>query len=428
MGNLRLRADHKISDFKIIAILCLISSLGRFVLDSYLPSLPAISDQFTISSQETQFTLTIYLLGFSVSQLIYGPLSDRYGRKSIILLGMLVFFIGSFVCAIASSAAILLISRLIAGMGAGACGVLNRAIASDCFKGADFSKAWSYTTTTLVLTLIIAPVLGGFMQDTFGWRANFVLATLFVAAVFIIIVKFLPETHYQRAKSSFKLPHIMRNYYQILTTRAFILSTLCYTFAFSGLIVYFQVSPFMYIKVFGMTPAQYGWTSAVIAMCYLIGGMLVNKLVHYVSMRNLLLIGTTLLISSGVVMLLTYEFSNVSLLSVLIPSAIYVIGARIVIPNAIARSMEEFRHVSGSSSALIGCVQMFGSALISLIIAHFDYSTPIPLGLIFTLLGAAGLTLTLHMNPQVENKSNHLTRYGNDPIQTDEAEVRMVSS
>lgn len=390
--------------FKIILILCLISSLGRFVLDSYLPSLPAISDYFSISDASTQLTLTIYLLGFSVSQLIYGPLSDRYGRRLIILLGMVIFLIGSFVCSIAASPGILLSSRLIAGIGAGACGVLNRAIASDCFKGAEFSKAWSYTTTTLVLTLIIAPVLGGYVQDAFGWRANFILATAFVATVFMIILKFLPETH--NHEKSARVHGVLKTYYEILVSRKFIMCTLCYTMAFSGLIIYFQVSPLLYINVFGLSPTQYGWSSMIIAGSYLIGGLLVNQLVQYISIRNLLFIGTFLLISGGVLILLAHLFDYVNLYAVLFPSAIYVIGARIIIPNAIAGSMEEFRHLSGSSSALIGCIQMLGSSLISLLITNFDYETPFPLAFFFTALGVLTLIIACFIKPKEVTNSN----------------------
>lgn len=386
-------------NFRIILILCLISSLGRFVLDSYLPSLPAISNHFNISDKSTQLTLTIYLLGFSVSQLVYGPLSDRYGRRSIILFGMIIFLLGSLVCSVATSPSALLISRLVAGIGAGACGVLNRAIASDCFKGAEFSKAWSYTTTTLVLTLIVAPVLGGYVQQNFGWRANFVLATVFVASVFFIILKFLPETHKYENPNT-KVHEIVNNYYNILLSRKFLMCTLCYTLAFSGLIIYFQVSPLLYINVFGLSPSQYGWSSLIIAGSYLIGGLVVNKLVKYVSTHTLLFIGTLLLIGGGLLILCAHFFHYFNIYAVLFPSAIYVIGARIIIPNAIASSMEEFRHLSGSSSALIGCIQMLGSSLISLLIANFDYKTPFPLAFFFTALGVTTLIISLFIKPK----------------------------
>lgn len=384
---------------KIIAILCLISSLGRFVLDSYLPSLPAIRNQFNISSVEVQFTLTIYLLGFSFSQLVYGPLSDRYGRRIVILSGMLIFLAGSFIGTLATTAAKIMLSRLVTGIGAGACGVLNRAIASDCFKGRDFSRAWSYTTTTLVLTLILAPILGGILQDSFGWRANFILATLLIGAVMLVIARFLPETHKHISTSSLSVRHILSNYSQALMSRSFLAGTICYTLAFSGLIIYFQVSPLLYINFYGLSPTQYGWSSIVIAMSYLAGGLLVNWLASRMSIRALLFLGITLLISGGMCMLLACELGALHLAAILLPSAIYVTGARIVIPNAIAASMEESRHAAGMSSALIGCLQMLGSSFISLLIAHCSAATPVPLGVFMTLLGASSLLVLRYIAP-----------------------------
>src|SRR3990167_10900378 len=230
---------------RIIILLCLISSLGRFVLDSYLPSMPAIGHYFGISSAGTQYTLTLYLLGFSVSQLIYGPLSDYYGRRHVIIAGLAIFIIGNLACTLASASGTLLVARLVAGIGAGACGVLNRAIASDCFQGAEFSRAWSYTTTTLVLTLCFAQLIGGFAEEFYGWRANFTLSTLYVGFVLLLIIKFLPETnrHQSEPRSKLVLSEIFANYYEVLTTPSLIAGTMCYTLSFAGVIAYFQLSP-----------------------------------------------------------------------------------------------------------------------------------------------------------------------------------------
>src|SRR3990167_6987268 len=390
------------SRFKIILIICLISSLSRFVLDIYLPSLPAISQYFLIPDSSTQLTLTMYLLGFSLSQLIYGPLSDKYGRRNVIISGITIFLFGNIICSIATNHNILFLARLIAGIGAGACGVLNRAIASDCFKGPELSRAWSYTTTTLVITLIFAPILGGYMQDVFGWRSNFMLASFCVLIVFFIVLKFLPETRYYNIESditSFKFQQIIRNYYAILSSPTFILCTLCYTLAFSGLIAYFQISPLLLINIFGLTPSQYGWCSLIIAGSYLIGGLLVNILSHHVNMRYLLILGAILLVCGGTLMLLAYFFQYRNLLAVLLPSAVYVIGARIIIPNAISGAMKDFRHLGGSSSALIGCIQMLGSAIVSFIITNLNYANPSSLALTFITLGMIMLLTIYFINP-----------------------------
>lgn len=392
-----------INYFQIIFILCLISSLARFVLDSYLPSLPAISTAFGISATSTQLTITLYLMGFSVSQLIYGPLSDHYGRRIIILFGLSVFVLGNLICAMAASSSILLAARLIAGAGAGACGVLNRAIASDCFKGADFSKAWSYTTTTLVVTLCVAPVVGGYIQELLGWRGNFMIATIYVSIALAIILKFLPETNESKiskkiGEASLCINKIIKNYYTIFTTPSFISGAICYTLSFSGLIAYFQVSPLLFIKHFGLTPSQYGWCSLIIASTYLIGGLIVNRFTKSLGTHSLLIIGAVLLIIGGILMLVTNALHYRNIAAILFPSAIYVIGARIVIPNAIANSLQKVRHLNGSSSALLGCLQMLGATVISYWIAKFDYETSLPLGVFLTVLGCVTLLSYLFLN------------------------------
>lgn len=383
---------------RIIILLCLISSLGRFVLDSYLPSMPAIGEYFGISSAGTQYTLTLYLLGFSLSQLIYGPLSDYYGRRTVIISGLGIFIVGNLVCTLAATPHTLLAARLVAGIGAGACGVLNRAIASDCFQGAEFSKAWSYTTTTLVLTLCIAPLIGGFAEEFYGWRANFTLSTLYVGFVLLLIVKFLPETNRRPATSrlsELKFKEVFSNYYEVLTTPSFIAGTLCYTLSFAGIIAYFQMSPIIFIDTFGLTPSQYGYSSLIIAMNYLAGGYIVNHYVDRFGTQKLLMVGTILLILGGLTMLVAYATHLTNIFAILLTSSIYILGARIIIPNAIADSMKGLRHLGGSSSALIGCIQMLGSSLVSLIIASLTSPPLLMLAIVFIILGAMTFTIFL---------------------------------
>ncbi|HEX4044942.1 MAG TPA: multidrug effflux MFS transporter [Gammaproteobacteria bacterium] len=370
---------------RIILLICLTSSIARFALDSYLPSLPALSQYFQTSPGYIQMTLTLYLLGFSLSQLIYGPLSDYYGRRIIMLYGLTIFIIGNLLCALAFSAPLLLLARFIVGVGAGSCGVLNRAIASDCFKGSDFSKAWSHTTTALVLTLCIAPIMGGYIQEWYGWRANFAIAFAYAMLVWAAVVKFLPETNSQTLSFTSTLwvtqfNTVVKNYYAVLTTPSFIIGTLCYTLAFAGLIAYFQVSSFLFTNQYQLRPSEYGWCSLLIACSYLTGGIIVNQFVTRLGTQCLLFIGTFLLLAGGITMMFTYMCNYSSVFSVLLPATIYTLGARIIIPNAIANSLEELRHLGGSTSAVIGFMQMSGSFLLSLWIASYSHITSFILG------------------------------------------------
>lgn len=372
---------------RIIVMLCLISAIGRFVMDSYLPSLPAISTALGASNDNVQLTLTLYVLGFGLSQFIYGPLSDRYGRKKILVSGLLIFLLASLACALATSLTELLVARLFAGIGLGVCGVLNRAIASDCFSGAMFSKVWSYTTTTLVIVLIVAPLIGSWVQAYFDWSANFLLATLFVSVALLFIFWKLPETHSVNRLPALNLKSAIRNYRNILTSRTFVMSALCYTFAFAGLIIYFQLSPFILTDYFHLSAVQYGYASLVIAASYLMGGMVVTRFVPKLGIRKMLLIGIGLMFSSGIIMVAIGDDYDIELNDILFATALYVIGARIVIPNSIADAFKELHQLKGSASALIGGIQMLGTACISFAVASLGYQSPLVVAAFFTLLG-----------------------------------------
>lgn len=381
--------------YQIIIILCLISSVTRFVLDSYLPSLPAMSEYFAISHLEIQATLTLYLFGFGVSQLIYGPLSDIYGRKKILLLGLGIFIIGNLFCTLAMTKEILFVARLITGMGAGSCGVLNRAIASDCFKGSEFAKAWSMTTTSLVITLCLAPVIGGYIQEAWDWRSNFIISTFYVFIVSGIIFKYLPETKQHGNELKINLRKVLKDYYVILSNSKFIVGALSYTLAFSGLIAYFQVSPLLFIANLHLSPSQFGWCSLIIAMMYLLGGLIVNRYSRRLGIQKLLVIGKSLLVLGGTLMFIACQFGYFNIIAILLPASIFVMGTRIVIPNAIANSMDNLHHMKGSSSAVLGFMQMAGSAMISFLIAKFNHSSSLPLAILFITIGCTLLTISL---------------------------------
>lgn len=171
------------------------------------------------------------------------------------------------------------------------------------------------------------------------------------------------------------------------------IGTLCYTLAFAGLIAYFQVSSLLLIETLGLSSLEYGYTSVSIAICYMAGGIIVNRFASTYGTQRLLKIGLILIALSGLWLLSWHQLAKASLISTLLPVFLYVIGARIVIPNAIANSFTGLRHLSGSTSGMIGFIQMLGSAVVSFIITCFNFSSPLLLGVVFTVLGILSLII-----------------------------------
>lgn len=383
----------------IIFLLCLISSAGRFVIDSYLPSLPSIQSELALKDAYVQMTLTIYLLGFGVSQLFYGPLSDYFGRRKILIFGMGLFLIGNLLCAHANSGLFLLFSRLIAGIGAGSCGVLNRVIASDCFEGIAFAKAWSYTTTTLVLTLIFAPLLGGYIQEWQGWSGNFIACSIFIAVVLMITCILLPETNIHIGKHKQGVKQTLFHYKTALASFHFIAPVLAYMFAFAGLIAYFQISPLLLINHYNWTPVEYGWSNLAIALSYLLGGNVIQRFINTVGITLMLRYGLAISLLGGLLLITVNKlFNDISWLIILC-SGIYVLGARLVIPNASALAMGHSVAPKGCTSALIGAIQMLGAVLLGGLMAQFNTNSARPLALFFICISSIGLLLSYIARP-----------------------------
>lgn len=378
---------------KTLIILCLTVTVGRFALDSYLPSLPAIAHYFNGTNSAAQLTLTFYLLGFGLSQFVYGPLSDRFGRRKIMLLGFFIFVLSSILCTVSTSLTFLILARLLGGIGAGAGSTLSRAVVSDMYEGINIAKAWAYVTTSLMVSLMIAPVIGGYIQDVFGWRYNFLISTLYASLIFLILFIFLPETNLKLDNSALKIKKVMHNYFSLLTHAQFIGYIFCSTLAFSGLVIYFQLSPFLFINKLGLLPSQYGWLSLFIASSYVAGGFIVNRFSEKMGIHRMLTLGMLLLVFGGVVMLLCSAANYLNIITVLGPSIICVIGSRIVIPNAMAGSLSYFKYIAGYASAVSGGIQMVGSALISYLIAQFHQEAQLTLSLVFIINGIISIVI-----------------------------------
>jgi len=201
-----------------ILVILMLGSIGFVATDLYLPSLSSIVKDFSTTKAYVQLTLSFYLLFFGVSQFFYGPLSDKVGRKKIVLYGLSLTIVGSIVCVFSPNVGVLIVGRSIEGFGVGAGATMMRAILRDLYVGDELAKKGSYIATGTGVFMAGAPIIGGYIQDFFGWRFNFVFIVLYTLMGILIVSKFLPETikelnpHAIKAKNSNSGPALLRRY------------------------------------------------------------------------------------------------------------------------------------------------------------------------------------------------------------------------
>ena len=386
----------------LLVLMLILVIIGSFAHDSYLPSFPAISKYFHTSETTVKFTITVYLLSSSLSQLFYGPLSDQHGRRKILLIGITIFLAGSLLCAVAPSVIILIFGRFVQGTGIGAVTALFRAIMRDCFHGRELAKLSSYTGTVSTLVVPLAPIIGGYLQQNFGWRANFIAILIYASCVFFCLQRWLPETNHNLNPTATRLTNIASNFRLILANRMFLAFLAYSTLAYSGLIVYIVISPFLYQNVLGLSPVQYGWLSIFIAPCLALGAFLNSRYVTQFGITRMIDVGNYLMFGSSSVMLLLALLGYFNIWVILVPMMFFVFGAGFVFSNAFAGAFEAFPTIAGSAAALYGCLQILGSSFASVLAAYVPDSNQIPLATILLLNAATMFVVKYGIAPVAE--------------------------
>ena len=352
----------------IIMLILLTSSLGYLSIDLYLPSLPAMTKELQITTQQAQLTVTFFLISFCCSQLFYGPLSDHYGRKLPLLIGFLFYIFATLLCINATDINMLLLGRFFQGLGIGAGAVLSRAMLRDQFSGNELAKMASFLNVGVSTVTTLSPALGGFIQWQFGFRANFIV--LFLIGITILSLLFYSsETNKTRKKDSISIKKILNSYITVISKKIFICNVICAGSALSALIAYSIANPFLIQAVLKFSPFTYGIIALIIAGCEVIGSLISGYYVEKRGTTQMLLIGFILMLVMGFCMLVLGKYADPTLLGVLIPAMGAGISIGIILPNASAGAFSIFNSRIGVAGALYGFIQLLITAIASSIVA-----------------------------------------------------------
>lgn len=352
----------------LIALLTTLVALGPMTISFYVPSMPSIAETLNASIGAVQATMTTYLIGFALAQLVYGPLSDRFGRRPILTVGLLVYLAASVLCTFATSIEQLQAMRMLQGFGA-CCGpILGRAIVRDLFEGAAMARAFAIIGAAVAVGPAVAPMMGGLVQEAFGWQANFLAVAILGSIVLTLVLIFLGESNLTLNMNAARPRAVLRNYFALVTNRTFMGYVLVGALIFSGVFAYHVTSAFLFIAELGLRPSQFALIALITVPAYVSGNFLSGRL-RMKGLKGRQLIGCGIICSLTGAAVVGILADELSLARVLAPMLFYFFGFGMVLPQVIAGALQPFPRIAGSASASMGCIQMFSGAVSSVVAA-----------------------------------------------------------
>jgi Bcr/CflA subfamily drug resistance transporter len=363
----------------------LLVALGQFAIDIYLPSFPAMMTDLHTDKSSIQLTLACFLLGFAFSQLIYGPFSDRFGRRKVLLIGLAIFIIGAIGASLARSVSFLIGMRLVQGLGIGAANVLCRAILRDMYKGKELAKKIATLGVLWVLSPIVAPVIGGYIQEYTGWRGNFLFLICLVGLVWLWCLFFLPETKDPSQIQSIHPRAIIKNYLVLLSNRPFVGYVLVDFFLYGIFSAFYVAGPFLLQVVLKISPIMFGWLMLIISFGYMIGTYINIHALHHWEPKQIVKCGlASIFVISSITLAIAWHNFNVT--TIVLPLAFLFCAIALLFTNCISICLSFFHHLAGSASALWGFLAYLGGTLTTFVMSVLQEKSQSPLNIVIFAL------------------------------------------
>lgn len=392
----------------MVGMIMLLPQIGETI---YSPSLPHVAEALNTSDNAVEYTLTIYLFAFACGLLIWGNLSDRFGRKPIIMAGFGIFFLGTFGCWISPTIEWLMLCRFIQALGGSVGTVSWQSIVRDSFSGEELGKVFSSMTVAFAISPGIGPFIGGFTDQYFGWRAVFLLLMLLTVIFTYTFFKGLPETHTKRKIPGGHTP--FRKAVGIITkdTRGLALGFLIGTG--SGIMFsYYAEGPFYFIEILGVSPSFYGTLALIFAIPIIAGGWASRQLhafnVHYESIILLgcliLFLGSAILSTLAFLGYIEQQHGLSITITVIFIIASLFFAISLLLPNCLSAALENYTHMVGTAASLFGFFYYTVISATTFIMGSLHNDTSIPMPFFFTTVA---LTMIIIFFAFVKTKRYH---------------------
>ena len=375
----------------LLAVLTAVAWVGAIM---YTPALPAIAAEFQASNAEIQITLAVFMAGFAFGQLFYGPVSDRFGRRRILLASLVIYGLGTVAVAVAPSLEVLSAARVLQALGAAGGVVLARAIVRDIVTSEGSARGMAILNIGSSIAPALALVAGGALADFLGWRGLFWLTAAIIVVFYIAAHIWLRETRPPAARTRHGIADEFRGWLAFLRSRVFVAFSLSQGFFNGALFAFIAGGPFYLIDQFGISPGAVGILLALFPTGFLFGNLLSTLTSRQISMANQLWVGALVSTASGALFLALHSVDGLSLLTIGVLSFTYAFGIGLHIPNATAGAIEVNPRLSGTGSALYGFITFGAAAVTSILVGLVDDGGGGGLFALMLALAVGGLLMT----------------------------------
>ena len=392
-----LPVTHKFSI--VLAIMVLAGSGSIMSTDLYAPSLPYLTDFFGTTPELIKLTISLNLLMFGFAQLIYGPISDRFGRRPVLLWSIALFSVASIACGLAQSIDQLLIARILQGFFAAAEAVICLAVFKDLFTEKEQVKGFAIYGMSIALAPAIAPILGGYIHVLFGWEYNFYLTAGVGVLTAILIYLLLPEST-TPDPHALKLKSILHNYRSVVSNKIFITYGALSGVALGLIYAFVTGAPFILISYFGIEIQHFGYYQAVIVVAFFLGSLLATRLVDYWQSLHVLNLGLIVMVIGSLLVVGFVFIGGLSPNTLVFGYLFIAFGIGPIFAVAPSKAMSAVDKSAGSAASVFGCLEIGLSGVIATMVSVIHDGTPGPFGIVIGLTAVAGIVLGVIINRQ----------------------------
>lgn len=408
-------------NFKLILILGLLSAIGPFSIDMYLPGFPDIAADLHTTVAKVSLSLSSFFIGISVGQMLYGPLLDRFGRKKPLYIGISVYLMASIGCAMATSVDALIWLRLLQALGSCSGMVASRAMVRDLFPVNENAKVFSLLMLVVGVSPIIAPTLGGYISAQYGWHYVFIVLTVMAAIILLAIHFYLPESRKPDPSFSLRPRPIIHSFLNVAKEPQFYTYAFTGSIASAGLYAYISGSPSVFMEIYKVSEKQYGWIFAMVAAGLITSSQLNTLLLRKYKSEQIIVIALLCQSLTGIILFTGTLLGFLGLFSTIFLCFIFLSCQGFTFPNTSALSLAPFSKTAGSASALLGSIQMGIGAFTSALVSYLNDGTALPMTGV--MAGCALLSFTILMigGRIIRNKATA------QAVQEEAAEMMMTS-